>query len=192
MLKPMVAFLLLAAPPLAVTAQPVADTGQWTLASGNEGCVVHAASPKGTVLSILAGPGQDSLAFLLQNRQWGSLQNGSEYALDVEFDQMGEWEIQAIAQTELDSDGPGLLFAVSPGRDDGAKFLAEFVGANGMAVGTAGAKLDNVPLNGGQQAMAALAKCMGQLWSGNAGARGQGGPLEEADETEPASDAIEI
>jgi len=198
MLKPFVAFLLLSVPSVAVTAQstsqptsqPASHSVRWTLASGSEGCLVHSASPKGTVLSILANPGQEGLGFLIQNRQWTSLQDGQRYALELEFDDMGEWEIQAVARQNLDEDGPGLLFAIPAGREDGAKFMKEFAAAGGIHVGRDGRVLDSLSLAGAQGAMSQLAQCLGQQLSTQAGATR--GSEEPAFESEDGTQAVPI
>lgn len=185
MLKPVFAFLLLATSPIAATAQN-ASLGQWKLANASDGCMVHANSGKGTVLSISAMPGEDSLLFVVQNRRLGALTDGQQYGIEVEFDDMGEWQIAALAQTSLDSDGPGLIFAVRPGREDGANFLKEFASARGMQIAHEGAALDTLPLSGGNGAMSALATCLSQKWPAKPGWQGQGGPLEEAEDSEEA------
>ncbi|HWH16839.1 MAG TPA: hypothetical protein VNT77_00650 [Allosphingosinicella sp.] len=185
MLKPVFAFLLLATSPIAATAQNT-SLGQWKLANASDGCMVHATSRKGTVLSISAMPGEDSLLFVVQSRQLSSLRDGERYGIEVEFDDMGEWQIAALAQTSLDSDGPGLIFAVRPGREDGANFLKEFASASGMQIGHDGAALDTLPLSGGTGAMSALATCLSQKWPARSGAQGQGGPLIEVADGEEA------
>jgi hypothetical protein len=121
------------------------------------------------VVSLLAGTGQESLLFLIQNKSWSSLEDGSEHKLAVELDGRSPFEFDAVARTELDSDGPGFLFSVPPGERQGAKFLAEFAGASGMNVGEEGRSLAQLRLSGGSTAMAALAKCMASMWSGGAG-----------------------
>lgn len=200
MLKLTLAAVLLASAPIAAAsgpaaeppvATPVAAPSSWTLANGTEGCMVHAASGRGTVLSITAMPGEDSLLFVIQNHALAGLEDGQPYPIAVEFDDLGEWEIEALAQANLDSDGPGLIFAVRPGRPDGANFLKEFAAASGMHVGRAGTKLDSVSLTGGNTAMSALGQCLGQKYSGAPAHQGQGGPLEEVEEGEK-SDAIPI
>jgi hypothetical protein len=166
-----------------LTATPVGAAAQWTLANGNEGCMVHSSSARGTVLSITATPGEDALLFVIQNRQLAGLEDGQQYAIDVEFDNLGEWQIEALAQAELDRDGPGVIFAVRPGRTDGKNFISEFAGASGMRIGRGGARLDTVSLAGGNGAMSSLARCLGQQWSGGRSYEGQGGPIE-GEETE--------
>jgi hypothetical protein len=171
-LKPVFAFLALTAAPVAVAQAPVAPDAQaahpardWQLAAGDNGCMIHAGSSAGTVLSITASPERDSLLFIVQNPQWNTLSDGGAYPLDIEFDQMGAWQIQATAQAELDQDGPGLIFVVRPGREDGARFMREFAGASSIRVGHDGAVLDNVPLGGSRTAMAGMARCMGEAFT---------------------------
>lgn len=179
MMKPLIALLLLSSTPFGATAQ-TAPGARWTLANGAGGCMVHASTNQGTVLSITASPGEDALLFVVQNSGFSQLQDGEQYSIDVEFDKMGEWQIEALAQRELDSDGPGVIFAVRPGRPDGQNFIKEFAGAKGMSIGREGASLDTVSLAGGNGAMSSLARCLGQKWSGSGSSyEGQGGPIEE-------------
>ncbi len=109
--------------------------------------------------------------FLIQNRGWESLEDGSRHELAVQLDGGSKFEFDAVAKTELDSDGPGLMFAVPPGEADGARFIAEFAKAGGMAVGEGGEAIASVRLTGGGSAMTELAQCMSRLWSGGATAQ---------------------
>lgn len=195
MLKPLFASLLLTAAATAAPGQTPTQTspiGQWTVANAQQGCMVHAKSAQGTVLSISGMPGEEALLFVIQNQEFATLQNGQAYGIQVEFDEMGAWEIPAVAQQELDRDGPGLIFAIRPGRSDGANFLKEFAGASGMHIGRGEYRFDSLPLAGGGSAMSALATCLSEQWAGASGAAhtGQGGPLvevgEEEEETEEA------
>ncbi len=167
MLKAFAAFALLAAPATISTAQSPTQVAQWTLAGGQQGCAVHASSPQGTVVSIVAGAEQSNLMFLVQNRSW-RLQDGQRYQIAVEFDEDGPWQLQAVARTQIDQDGPGLIFAVPAGEERGLKFISEFVGASGMALSREGAGTAAVPLGSGQSAMTALAQCLSQGGSADA------------------------
>jgi len=180
MFKPLFAFLLLATPSVGAVSQSPASqngapqsipAGQWRLASSSHNCMVHAASGKGTVLSIAASPDEQALLFIVQNTKLGALQDGQQYPVEVEFDQMGEWQIDAVAQRELDQDGPGVIFAVRPGREDGANFIKEFAGASGMHIGRDGVKMDSLPLQGSRPVMAQMAQCLGTLWSNASGTK---------------------
>jgi hypothetical protein len=166
MLKAFAAFVLLAAPAAISTAQSPTPIAQWTLAGGQQGCAVHASSPQGTVVSIIAGAEQSNLMFLVQNRGWSSLKDGQRYQIAVEFDEEGPWQLQAVARTEIDQDGPGLIFAVPPGDERGLKFITEFVGAGGMQLSREGGGNTAIPLGSGQSAMTALAQCLGQVHGG--------------------------
>ena len=173
MLKPLFAFLALAAAPVAVAQAPVtpdapdapAPARDWQLAAADNGCMIHAGSSGGTVLSITASTDRDNLLFIVQNRQWDSLPDGAPYALDIEFDRLGPWQIQAVAQAELDQDGPGLIFVVRPGQEDGQRFMREFAAASIVEVGHGGTTLDSVPLGGSHAAMAGMARCIGEAMS---------------------------
>lgn len=165
MMKPLFACLALAALPASALSQSPA-TDDWTVNGADGGCIAHTSLPHGTVVSVLAGAGQESLLFLIQNRNWSSLRDGSRHELAVQLDGRQQWKFTAVARTELDSDGPGLLFEVPPGEQDGAKFLAAFAGASGMNVGQDGRALASLPLNGGGSAMAGLAQCMSRMWGG--------------------------
>jgi hypothetical protein len=75
MLKSLLAVAAMSLPAAALVAQapesqPRVQPAQWTLAGGTQGCAVHASSPQGTVVSILAGAGQEDLLFLVQNPRW--------------------------------------------------------------------------------------------------------------------------
>lgn len=173
MLKPLLALSALALPAATLTAQqtPAAQPAQWTLAGGEQGCAVHASSPQGTVVSILAGAGQENLVFLVQNPSWSSLRDGQRYEIAVEFDEGGPWQMQAVAKTEIDEDGPGLMFVVPASDKRGLDFLAEFVKAGGMQIESEGRSLTSLPLGSGQSAMTALARCMSQGLGGQEAVR---------------------
>jgi hypothetical protein len=169
MLKPLLALSALSLPVAALTAQsPTAPVqpAQWTLAGGAQGCAVHATSPQGTVMSILAGAGQQNLVFLVQNPRWSSLEDGQRYDIAVEFDDAGPWQMQAVAKTEIDQDGPGLMFVVPASDQRGLDFIAEFVKAGGMQIESEGRSLTSLPIGSGQSAMTALARCMSQQLGG--------------------------
>lgn len=194
-MKPLCAFLALSAAPVAAAQAPAAPGSEaahpareWQLAAGDDGCMIHAGSQSGTVLSITASPTRDLLLFIVQNQQWQALADGNDYALDIEFDRMGPWQIQATAQAELDQDGPGLIFVVRPGREDGARFMREFAGAASIRVGHGGQMLDSVPLGGSRNAMAGMARCMGEAFS-QAGS--STGPMTLPDEAAPAFNSEE-
>nr|WP_295372709.1 hypothetical protein [uncultured Sphingosinicella sp.] len=170
MLKPLIALSALTLPIAAATSQSPAPAApnraaQWTVAGGEQGCAVHASSPQGTVVSILAGPGQEGLLFLIQNRSWSTLKDGGQYEIAVEFDQEGPWQMKAVAKTQIDQDGPGLMFAVPPGQKQGSDFITEFVQAAGMNISGEGQRLGTLPLGSGRSAMTALAQCMGQTFA---------------------------
>lgn len=178
MLKPLLAFALSATAPAALNAQS-SIPGKWILAGNTEACMIHSASARGTTVSITAVPGQESFLVVIQNQALGSLSDGEKYPIALEFDHQGEWKIEAMAQNELDRDGPGVVFAVSPGRDDGKSFIQEFSTASGMRIGREGAVLDRLAVTDGRAAMTGLATCLGQLWAGGSEYQGQGGPLED-------------
>jgi len=171
MFKPLLACLTaVALPAAALSQQPAAPAATWKVSGSPSGCIAHTTLPQGTVVSVLAGAGQESLLFLIQNRSW-ELRDGSEHDLAVALDGRSNYKFQAVAKTELDSDGPGLMFAVPPGEQEGARFIAEFAKASGMAVGQDGAALAHVRITGGASAMTELAQCMSRLWGGNAAAQ---------------------
>lgn len=177
MLKPLFACLALAGLPAAALAQQPAAPGAWKVSGSPSGCIAHTTLPQGTVVSVLAGTGQESLLFLIQNRGWESLEDGSRHELAVQLDGGSKFQFDAVAKTELDSDGPGLMFAVPPGEADGARFIADFAKAGGMAVGEGGEAIASVRLTGGGSAMTALAQCMSRLWGGGATARQAAPPV---------------
>ncbi|HEY0626774.1 MAG TPA: hypothetical protein VGD10_08565 [Allosphingosinicella sp.] len=196
MLKPLLALLISATPAAIAVAQPATTPSapqNWTLANGSQGCMVHASGRQGTVLSISAMPGEEALLFIVQNHALAELSDGQQYPIEVEFDDKGEWQIAALAQQNLDRDGPGLIFAVRPGRPDGANFIKEFSSASGMSIGHEGQAIDSVSLTGGTQAMTQLATCMSEKWAGAAGSseQGMGGP-EEPIEGAEGEEAVPI
>lgn len=162
-MKPLLACLTLAALPAAALAEPPAP-GKWTVGASAEGCIAHTSLPQGTILSLLAGAGQDKLIVLIQNRSWSSLEDGAVHKVAVQLDGRSPWQFDAVAKTELDADGPGLLFSVPPGDREGAKFIGELATAAGMNVGQDGQQLEAARLSGGGSAMAALANCMSRMW----------------------------
>lgn len=172
MMKPLLAVLALAALPAAAVSQAQVSAapgpGNWTVNAGEGGCIAYASLPQGTVVSLLAGAGQESVLFLIQNKGWSSLEDGSTHKIAVQLDGRSPFQFNAVARTELDSDGPGLLFAVPPGEQEGAKFLAEFAAASGMNLGEEGRSIAQLRLAGGGTAMTALAKCMASMWGGGA------------------------
>ena len=165
MLKPLLAVSLLALPVAVATAQPQAGAAQWTVAGGEQGCAVHTSTGQGMVVSILAGPGQESLLFLVQSNAWSSLKDGGTYDIAVEFDDAGPWQLKAVAKTEIDQDGPGLMFAVPPGQRQGSDFITEFVQAAGMKIDGQGQRLGSLSLGSGRSAMTALAQCIGRAFA---------------------------
>jgi hypothetical protein len=165
MLKPLLALSFLAAPLAPAISQTRAPATQWTVAGGEQGCAVHASSPQGTVVSILAGPSQEGLLFLIQNQAWSSLKDGGSYDIAVEFDEAGPWQMKAVAKTEIDKDGPGLMFAVPPGQKQGSDFITEFVQAAGMKIDGEGQRLGDLQIGSGRSAMTALAQCIGRVFA---------------------------
>lgn len=166
MLKPLLACVALASLPAAALAEPAAP-GEWTVSGSAEGCIAHTTLAQGTVMSVLAGPGRDSLIFLIQNRGWSSLEDGSRHKIAVQLDGRNPYQFDAVARTELDADGPGLMFAVTPGEAEGTRFINDLAGAAGMNVGQNGRQLEGTRLSGGGTAMARLAQCMSRMWSGS-------------------------
>jgi hypothetical protein len=182
MLKPLLACLSLAALPAAAISQPAASPGApaWKVSGSSSGCIAYTTLPQGTVVSVLAGAGQDNLLFLIQNRGWEKLEDGNRYQLAVQLDGRSSYQFDAVAKTELDQDGPGIMFAVPPGEKEGARFIAEFAHASGIAVGKQGQSLANARITGGSTAMTALAQCMSKLWSGGGSAETPDSPQRPA------------
>jgi hypothetical protein len=164
MLRSLLAFFVLAAPAAAAPAQPQEEV-QWGLARTPGTCILHAASPRGTMLSIWSFAGQARLGFMIQNRQWESLRDGQRYDLEVDFVGIRAWPVQATARRGIDSDGPGFFFTVQPGGASGGDgFLDAFAAASGMEIRRDGAAFDRLSLAGSREAVSALARCMSDLW----------------------------
>jgi len=162
---------------IAIAQSPAAS--DWTLEVAPHGCVVHAASPSGTVVSIWGFAGEDSLSFLVQNKSWNSFDDGARYDIKVAFDDKRAWPMQAVARRNIDHDGPGLTFAVSPAEDGGgASFLNQFAAAHGMLI-TRNNQVERVALGNSQLALTGLAKCLKQVWAANAPAAGESDAREE-------------
>ena len=176
MLRPLLAFSILAAPSVAATgtvpvaearpAPAAAEPDAWGLAAMPNGCMVQAVSPAGTMLSIWGFGGQEKIAFLLQNRGWSDLREGARHAFEVDFVGVRAWPVNATVREKIDSDGPGFFFTVEPGRAGGTGFLDAFASAEGMRIVQDGRDIDTLPLAGSRGAMAALARCLAEKWGG--------------------------
>jgi hypothetical protein len=182
----MMAVLLLAAPSSAAFGQGDETMGGWALATMPNGCMVQATSPQGTMLTIWGFAGADKLAFLLQNREWSSLQDGRSYALSLSFEDAKAYPVDATAREHIDSDGPGLFFTVAPGGQASGTFLTAFTSAKGMRISQNGHNFDTLPLAGSKAAVGALAKCLAERWSAGAPASNDG------DSKAPAQDVTTI
>lgn len=181
MLRPLLAFSILAAPAVAGTpgvaaadAQPAPAAAQapsagaeaWGLSAMPNGCMVQAVSPGGTMLSIWGFGGQEKIAFLLQNRGWSDLRDGARHDIRVDFVGMRAWPVDATVREKIDSDGPGFFFTIEPGRAGDTGFLDAFASAEGMRIVQDGRGVDTLPLAGSRGAMAALARCLAEKWGG--------------------------
>ena len=175
MLKPLFALLVAAAPAASLAQGPAPEParapGAWTVAGGAAGCIAHSTTAQGTVVSILAGPGQDTLLFVIQNQAWTSVPDGETIPLAVQLEGGTEYKFDAIAKAELDSDGPGYLFVVPPS----APFIAAFAAASGAEFGQGGHRLASVALDDSRGVLSNLAQCMSHMVSGAAPAE-QGVP----------------
>ena len=176
MLSSVIALSLLQA---SAAAAPAEAPPGWTLASSEQGCIVHTNQRPGTVLSVFALPEQDGIGFLLQNVKWTGLEDGAVYPLTIRFDEGGAWPIPAMARTRIDSDGPGLFFAIRPGSEEGGRdFIGEFAAARGMRIANGGVAVDDLRLSNARGATLALAQCLRTMiesgvnpFSGSEGAR---------------------
>jgi hypothetical protein len=164
MYRRLIAALLVAAPAAAAPG-PRQDMGDWALATMPTGCMVEAVSPQGTMLTIWGFAGEPKLAFLLQNRGWGSLEDGHSYKLGLDF--VGTptaVPVDATARQNIDSDGPGFLFTVQPGGEGATHFINAFTSAPGMTITQDGRAIDTLPLAGSRGALSALARCLSERW----------------------------
>lgn len=171
--------VLVAAGASSVALAQTSPTGRWTLEAAATGCVVHAASPTGTVVSIWGIAGESSLSFLVQNKDWNSFADGQRYDIQVSFDDKRAWPMQAVARQNIDKDGPGLTFDVSPSHAaGGASFIDQFAAAGGMNITRNGQRIETVSLADTQVALRGLAKCLSQVWTaGQGGGREPGEPV---------------
>ncbi|HEX5184712.1 MAG TPA: hypothetical protein VFW19_16370 [Allosphingosinicella sp.] len=179
MFRRMMVAVLLAAPSAAAIGQSEQGS-DWAIAQMPNGCMVEAVSPQGTMLTIWGFAGRPKLAFLLQNKGWGALQDGRSYRLSLDF--VGSptaMPVEATARHDIDSDGPGLLFTVQPGGDGARNFLDAFTSAEGMRINQDGRSVDTLPLAGSRRAITALAQCLAARWS-SAAAR----QPDQSDDTE--------
>lgn len=157
--------LIAAASASSLAVAQTANTGRWTLEAAPNGCVVHAASPSGTVVSIWGLAGESSLSFLVQNKSWNSFAEGQRYDIQVSFDDKRAWPMKAVARRNIDSDGPGLTFAVDPApAAGGVAFLEQFAAANGMRI-VRNDEVETVTLVNTGVALNGLAKCLKQVWA---------------------------
>jgi hypothetical protein len=179
MFRRVMVMLALATAPAAALGQD-GQMGGWALAQMPTGCMVQATSPQGTMLSIWGFAGEAKLAFLLQNRDWNSLQDGRNYDLKLDTDSQS-WPVEAIARQHIDSDGPGLLFTVEPGGTSNRGFINAFATSRGMRISQNGRSFDTLPLEGSRGAMAALAKCLAERWSKGAPASDDDGAAKKSD-----------
>lgn len=175
MFRHLVACIALAAPIAVAQAQvessPAQAPGEWVLEIAPNGCLVHAATPTGTTVSVWGRAGEDSLRFLVQNPTWNSLQDGGKYDLQVGFDGKSQFPLEAVARQNLDQDGPGLTFAVSPAAEkEGVNFLDSFAAADGMHISQDGKRLETMALKDNRTAMGALAKCLSMVYQSMANA----------------------
>jgi hypothetical protein len=156
-----------AAAPAADSASPAGEERSWGLARTPGACMLHAASANGTVLSIWGLAGQEKIAFILQNRQWDSLRDGQQYALELDFLGVRALPVQATGRLDLDSDGPGYFFTVRPGDagQRGSALIDALVSAQGLSISRDGAAVDTLKLAGSREAMGGLARCMAELWA---------------------------
>ena len=161
MLRYVLAALLAAAP--AAHAQDEAPGG-WALARMQNGCMVQAVSPQGTMLSVWGFAGDSKLGFLLQNRGW-HVEDGAKTPLEVEFAGARSWPVEATARAHIDRDGPGLFFTVEPGGKGARSFLDAFTSAQGMSIRRDGASVDTLPLEGSRGAISSLAQCIADRWN---------------------------
>jgi hypothetical protein len=179
MLRYVMAAFLAAAPLAAAPAQQQSREG-WALAAMPNGCMVQAVSPRGTMLSIWAFAGEEKLGFLLQNRGW-EVEDGKKTPLEVEFQGVRAWPVEATARAHIDADGPGLYFTVAPGAAGRGDFLGAFTSARGMSIHRDGASVDTLPLAGSRGAISSLAKCLADRWNDS-------GPAPAEAQPEPAPD----
>ena len=155
--------LSLLAMPAASFAEP--NRSDWNLARAPGSCMLHAASPQGTVVSIWGFAGHDKLGFLIQNRQWESLREGQSYDLELGFAGARVWPVQATAKRDLDSDGPGYFFTFAPaGPADGGSILDSLASGRTLKISRDGNAVDQLPLAGSRDAVAGLARCISELW----------------------------
>jgi hypothetical protein len=163
MLSALVALSLLQAS----AAAPAQAPQGWTLAAGEGGCLVHTEQRAGTLLSVMALPEQDGIGFLLQNPKWTGLKDGQVYSLSIRFDDGSEWPVPALARTEIDSNGPGLFFAIQPGAAAGGRdFLGDFSRARGMRIANDGVAYGDLRLTDSRAATLALAQCLRTMIEG--------------------------
>lgn len=151
--------LIQASSPAPVAAAP----DGWQVAGTETSCVALSGFRSGTVMSLLAMPQQGGIAFLIQNPGWTHLEDGRVYPLRIRFDRGEEWPIPAMARRNIDSDGPGLVFLVSPGEVEGQKFFAEFAAASGMHIMAGNASFERLALTGTRQVTSQLAQCLQRL-----------------------------
>ena len=154
----------------------------WRLNQSAESCVLFTHVESGTTLGLVGDDDPSSLTFLLQNPAWRSLKRDTGYQVLIEFDNNGEWPVSAVGATDIDRDGPGLVFTRSTATTgDGDNFLIEFARASTMRVRLrSGVRVDSLRLRGADKATLALLGCMRALIT--EGGRPKGGSEQEQGE----------
>lgn len=142
------------------SATVLGKVGNWTIEDDGTGCMMWSAYEQGFTLSVI-GDKDESLLFVVQNRNWSSIQDDAIYKLQIEFDNLGQWRnINAIADKDFDRDGPALAWVASPmGNKDGDNFVAEFAYAQNMVIRKDGRQLAKLDLTDTYKAIITVARC---------------------------------
>lgn len=150
--------LTLAVPAGAQEAKAYGEEAGWYIYSNQSGCYMVTHYEKDVVLSVFSN-GTTNANFWVQSPAWQSLEDGAKNRIQVEFDDMGEWNIDA--RTRSDHDGPGLSWNGNIDSDeDGNTFFGEFMAANRMSIRYGDRSVANLRLNGSYKASMKLAACV--------------------------------
>lgn len=153
----------LAAPASAGPATSYGEVGGWSVYLRDNSCYMIGRYDGETTLTVSVD-GSNSAEFWLQNPGWRSLSNGSNQNIQVEFDSLGAWDINAVVVS--DHDGPGVAWNGNiSSNSNGDSFLGEFAAARTMVVRRNSRMVVGLKLTDTYRASMKLAECMGDMLS---------------------------
>lgn len=146
--------------PASATAQSefYAETGGWTIYKSERACYMAASYEGDAVLSVYIED-MNQAAFWLQNPSWKSVRDGARYTIDIEFDDLGRWEMPALGKS--DEDGPGITWIGNISTNsEGDTFMGEFMIAKSMRVSINGREIGSYSMDDTRSASLTLSTCL--------------------------------